>query len=158
MQNTAILHNVPSEPEPLMSLLVIMDIDSSGFIYFQGRSQPHSPGWARVPLSSFFPQTMINYSYFPQTSLIFFLILVLRVGDSPTREGPGYATVYFDKEFVLGFAGKCLVYYDMTPLTVTPARTFYFVVTVKREEELVPFLILRGTLLLIRNTLLVAFL
>ena len=22
----------------------------------QGRSQPHSPGWARVPLSSFFPK------------------------------------------------------------------------------------------------------
>ena len=30
----------------------------------QGRSQPHSPGWARVPLSSFFPQILINLSYF----------------------------------------------------------------------------------------------
>ena len=30
----------------------------------QGRSQPHSPGWARVPLSSFFPQISINFSYF----------------------------------------------------------------------------------------------
>ena len=30
----------------------------------QGRSQPHSPGWARVPLSSFFPQILINFSYF----------------------------------------------------------------------------------------------
>ena len=29
---------------------------------------------------------------FPQTLLIFFLILALRVGESPTREGPGYAT------------------------------------------------------------------
>ena len=29
----------------------------------QGRSQPHSPGWARVPLSSFFPQIWINFSY-----------------------------------------------------------------------------------------------
>ena len=28
----------------------------------QGRSQPHSPGWARVPLSSFFPQILINFS------------------------------------------------------------------------------------------------
>ena len=28
----------------------------------QGRSQPHSPGWARVPLSSFFPQISINFS------------------------------------------------------------------------------------------------
>ena len=30
---------------------------------------------------------------FPQTWLIFFLILALRVGNSPTRQGPGYATV-----------------------------------------------------------------
>ena len=30
----------------------------------QGRRQPHSPGWARVPLSSFFPQISINFSYF----------------------------------------------------------------------------------------------
>ena len=28
----------------------------------QGRSQPHSPGWARVLLSSFFPQILINFS------------------------------------------------------------------------------------------------
>ena len=38
------------------------------FLYVtQGRSQPHSPGWdagARVPLSSFFPQISINFSYF----------------------------------------------------------------------------------------------
>ena len=29
----------------------------------QGRSQPHSPGWARVPLI-IFPQILINLSYF----------------------------------------------------------------------------------------------
>ena len=29
---------------------------------------------------------------FPQILLIFFLILALRVGESHTREGPGYAT------------------------------------------------------------------
>ena len=29
---------------------------------------------------------------FPQTFLIFFLILALQVGESPTQEGPGYAT------------------------------------------------------------------
>ena len=28
---------------------------------------------------------------FSQTVLIFFIILALRVGESPTREGPGYA-------------------------------------------------------------------
>ena len=33
-------------------------------VWAQGRSQPHSPGWARVPLSSFFPQILINLSYF----------------------------------------------------------------------------------------------
>ena len=62
--------------------------------YSQGRSQPHSPGWARVPLSSFFPQISINLLNFPQTLNIFFLNLALRVGESPTREGPGYATAY----------------------------------------------------------------
>ena len=30
----------------------------------QGRSQPHSPGWARVPLSSFFLEIWIKFSYF----------------------------------------------------------------------------------------------
>ena len=30
----------------------------------QGGSQPHSPWWARVTLSSFFPQITINFSYF----------------------------------------------------------------------------------------------
>ena len=38
----------------------------------QGRSQPHSPGWARVPLSSFFPQISINFSYF-SSNFIYFL-------------------------------------------------------------------------------------
>ena len=38
----------------------------------QGRSQPHSPGWARVPLSSFFPQILINFSYF-SSSFTYFL-------------------------------------------------------------------------------------
>ena len=30
--------------------------------------------------------------FFLKNCLIFFLILALRVGDSPTREGPGYTT------------------------------------------------------------------
>ena len=53
-------------------------------------SQPHSPGWARpgarVPLSS------LIFLIFPQTLLIIFLILALRVGESPIREGPGYVS------------------------------------------------------------------
>ena len=43
-----------------------------------------------------FPHFSSNLSIwliFPQIFLIFFLILALRMGDSPTREGPGYATV-----------------------------------------------------------------
>ena len=40
-----------------------------------------------------FPHFFLKFrSIFPQTFLIFFLILALRVGKSPTREGPGYAT------------------------------------------------------------------
>ena len=58
----------------------------------QGRSQPYSPGWARVPLSSFFLKSRSIFLIFPQTLLIFFIILALQVGESPTREGPGYAT------------------------------------------------------------------
>ena len=36
-------------------------------------------------ISSFSP----GFSHFPQICFIFFLILVFRVGGSPTREGPG---------------------------------------------------------------------
>ena len=52
----------------------------------QGRSQPHSPWWARVPLSSFFPQISIKFSYF-SSNVTHFLPHF-----GPTREGPGYAT------------------------------------------------------------------
>ena len=58
----------------------------------QGRSQPHSPGWARVSLSSLFLKFRSIFLIFYQTLLIFFFILALRVGDSPTRKDPGYAT------------------------------------------------------------------
>ena len=34
---------------------------------YQGRSQPHSPGWARVPLSSFFLKSRLSFLIFPQT-------------------------------------------------------------------------------------------
>ena len=43
-------------------------------------------------ISSIFPHFPIVSLIFPQIFFIFFLILVFRVGDSPTREGPGYAT------------------------------------------------------------------
>ena len=59
---------------------------------WQGRSQPHSPGCmgkSSTFLINFFLKFWSIYLIFPQTLLIFFLILVLRVGGSPTREGPG---------------------------------------------------------------------
>ena len=75
----------------------------------QGRSQPHSPGWARVPLSSFFSSNFDQFS--PKLYIFsspFYALRVgesptratrkaspmwfCRVGESPTREGPGYAT------------------------------------------------------------------
>ena len=54
------------------------------------------PGGQEFHFPHFFPKFWSFFSYFPQISLIFFLILALRVGDFPTREGPGYATGYSD--------------------------------------------------------------
>ena len=50
-----------------------------------------------------FPHFFLKFrSIFPQTLLIFFLILALRVGESPTQEGPGYATGWgFDVDKLL---------------------------------------------------------
>ena len=63
-----------------------------------------SPGWARVPLSSFVLKSESFFLIFPQSLLIFFLILALRVGDSGWASRPpgkalatrptGYATDY----------------------------------------------------------------
>ena len=52
---------------------------SKGIKVKQGRSQPHSPGWARVPLSSFYLKFRLIFLIFTQTLLIFFLILALQV-------------------------------------------------------------------------------
>ena len=57
--------------------------------YVQGRSQPHSLGWARVSLSSFFPQILINFS----SNFTSFLPHFGPPGGR-VREGPGYATEY----------------------------------------------------------------
>ena len=40
------------------------------------------------------PRTALVLQIFPQISLIFVLILFLRVGESPARESPGYTTPY----------------------------------------------------------------
>ena len=47
------------------------------------------PGGQDRSISSICPHFPVFSRIFPQ---IFFLILVFRVGDLPTREGPGYAT------------------------------------------------------------------
>ena len=52
------------------------------------------PGGQEFHFPPFFLKFWSIFLIFPQTLLIFFLILALRVGDSPTREGPGYATDY----------------------------------------------------------------
>ena len=52
------------------------------------------PGGQEFHFPHLFLKFRSIFLIFPQTSLIFFLILVLRVGESPTREGPGYATDY----------------------------------------------------------------
>ena len=66
------------------------------------------PGGQEFHFPHFFPKFWSFFLIFPQIFLIFFLILALRVGDSPTREGPGYATestITFTKIILL--AGKC---------------------------------------------------
>ena len=53
------------------------------------------PGGQEFHLPHFFLKFRSIFLSFPQTFLIFFLILAIRVGESPTREGPGYATAQF---------------------------------------------------------------
>ena len=50
------------------------------------------PGGQDGNISSIFPHSLVGSLIFPQNFFIFFLILVFRVGGSPTRESPGYAT------------------------------------------------------------------
>ena len=58
----------------------------------QGRSQTVNLGWAREEHFLKFLILLLFSSIFPKFFLIFFLNLMLRVGGSPTRKGPGYAT------------------------------------------------------------------
>ena len=50
------------------------------------------PGGQEFHFPHFFLKFGSSFLTFPQIFLIFFLILTLRVGKLPTREGPGYAT------------------------------------------------------------------
>ena len=50
------------------------------------------PGGQEFHFPHFFLKFQSIFLIFPQILLIFFLILALRVSESPTREGPGYAS------------------------------------------------------------------
>ena len=65
-------------------------------LFYKGRNRAvaslTAPGGQEFHFPHFFLKFRSIFLIFPQTLLIFFLILALRVGKSPTREGPGYAT------------------------------------------------------------------
>ena len=65
------------------------------FFVFRVVASLTGPGGQEFHFPYFFLKFWSIFLIFPQTVLIFFLILTLRVGDSPTWEGPGYATVCF---------------------------------------------------------------
>ena len=58
----------------------------------RGVARLSTSGGQERNISSIFLILLLFSPIFPQFFLIFFLNLVLRVGSSPTREGPGYAT------------------------------------------------------------------
>ena len=59
------------------------------------------PGGQEFHFPHFFLKFWSIYPIFRQTLIIFFLILVLRVGGLPTREGPGYATASIMQVIIL---------------------------------------------------------
>ena len=61
-------------------------------IYIRTVASLSPPGGQDRNVSSICPYFPVFSLVFPQIFFIFFLILVFRVGESPTREGPGYAT------------------------------------------------------------------
>ena len=66
------------------------------------------PGGQEFHFPHFFLKFRLIFLIFPQTLLIFFLILALRVGESPTWEGPGYATAplpYWKKHILPQMSG-----------------------------------------------------
>ena len=74
--------------------MTVMSIKKKCFMSRQTRAVASLslPGGQDKNFSSIFPHFPLISLIFPQIFLIFFLNLVFRVGGSPTREGPGYAT------------------------------------------------------------------
>ena len=71
------------------------------------------PAWQEFYFPHFFLKFWSIFLIFPQTLLIFFLILALRVGESPTQKGPGYIT---NKGIVFEPTCVSVVWYNMTKL------------------------------------------
>ena len=65
------IHQAGESSPNFIFAVVNLDPIILGKRWIQGRSQPHSPGWARVPLSSFFTQVSTNLSYFSSNNLFF---------------------------------------------------------------------------------------
>ena len=53
------------------------------------------PGGQELHFPHFFLKSRLSFLTFSQTLLIFFFFLAHQVGESPTREGPDYATDFF---------------------------------------------------------------
>ena len=86
-----LLRNEEDPPSsPTLQTLQDLELESKGFnVFIRAVASLTVPGGQEFHFPHFFLKFR---SIFPQTLLIFFLILALRVGKSPTREGPGYAT------------------------------------------------------------------
>ena len=63
--------------------------------FTRGIARLTNSGGQERNISSFFPILLLFAPIFPHFFLIFFLNLVLWVGDSPTQEDPGYATAIY---------------------------------------------------------------
>ena len=102
------------------------------------------PGGQVTNISPIFPHLPVFALILPQFFLIFFLILVLRVGESPTREGPGYATAqgpsprsgytpaWIDTIIVSFFISFCRVWRNFTESfsKISPHLAKYYIMIV----------------------------
>ena len=88
--------NISSRHSKLLNFLTLL----------QGRSQPHSPGRARVPLSSFFLQISINFSYFSSNFSYFLPHFGPPGGRLAHPERPCLRHCPFDFDYHTNFARK----------------------------------------------------
>ena len=97
------------------------------------------PGGQEFHFPHFFLKFQSIFHIFPQTLPIFFLILALRVGESPTREGPGYATAGKEIQKNQNTAKNSKIGYTITrwrPINHFPSRDLKF--PTKNEKTTFP--------------------